>query len=59
MKCLQQGTTFSPIAVVLETHDEVAAFWDMLGLATGNGSSPETHRLAVQILNYLSNEAKL
>lgn len=60
MKLMQQDSKFSPIAVVLESEEEVEQFWHLIRLSAHNVNTDDDARsLAIRISNYLSNEAKL
>lgn len=60
MKLMQQKNMFSPIAIVVESSEDVQALWDLVLFATSPRElSPEARDLAARISNYLSNEAHL
>lgn len=58
MKMLQENKEFSPIAIVLESREDVDAFWFMLICVAANPASPG-FKLAKKMSDWFSNEAKL
>lgn len=59
MKLLQENEGFRPIAVVLETRDEAYVFWDMLDRVKKTTEKDAEYEMALEISDWLSNEAKL
>lgn len=61
MKMMQQGMTFSPVALVVETAEEADALWELARFTncTGEPLSGEARVMAVKISNWFSNEAHL
>ena len=57
MKITQQSKEFSPIAIVLETKEDAAIFWDIVSLV--DQASKPHYAMARKISDWFSNEAKL
>jgi len=59
MKLLQENEGFSPIAVVLETKEDAVVFWDMINRVKRTTDRDAEYEMALEISDWLSNEAKL
>jgi len=58
MKILQEETKFSPVAIILETREDVGTFWDLIACARCDEGS-DADALLIKISDWLSNEANL
>lgn len=58
---MQQEGAFRPIALVLETKEDAAQFWDIINqyISVGGAASEKTYQVAVRISDWFSKEAKL
>ncbi len=59
MKLLQENEGFRPIAVVLETKEDAVVFWDMINRVKRTTDRDAEYEMALEISDWLSNEAKL
>jgi len=59
MKLQQENDGFSPIAIILETRDDVKVFWDMTLRLKRCTEKDIEYQMAVKISDWLSNEAHL
>lgn len=59
MKLHQQDTTFSPIAIVLETREEALRFAEIVDSYQPRPCSEGAYELSCAISNWLSNEVEL
>ena len=59
MKLHQENDGFSPIAVVLETKEDAVVFWDMINRVKRATDRDAEYEMALEISDWLSNEAKL
>lgn len=59
MKLHQENEGFSPIAVVLETKEDAVVFWDMINRVKRTTDRDAEYEMALEISDWLSNEAKL
>jgi len=59
MKLMQHEGNFRPIAIVLETEEDAATFWDMVLRIEKCTDVEAEHDMAVKISNWFSNQAKL
>ncbi len=59
MKLHQENDGFSPIAVVLETKEDAVVFWDMINRVKRTTDRDAEYEMALEISDWLSNEAKL
>ena len=55
----QEEEAFRPIALVLETEGDALLLLDIMSLYISVGTSEKAHQMAVRIIKWLENEAKL
>ena len=59
MKMLQENKGFSPVAIVLQSHEEVEIFWNMLLRVSRCADVENEVTMAIKISDWLSTEAHL
>lgn len=57
--CGRRPPGFSPIAVILESRDDVKIFWDMVLRIRKCTDKDSEYRMAIKISDWISNEAHL
>lgn len=59
MKLDQENSGFVPVTLTLETLAEMNLFWDLMQYATRKTQSEQQHQMAIEISNWITNNAKV